>query len=103
MADYKIKITQRAYSDIFECVLFVNNVSKEAANELHKEIMNSIKSLSSFPDKYPEIDKLRIRDSRVRKMPIHKGRYIILYKVENDNVIIYDIFDTRKDIYLLKL
>ena len=103
MNEYKIDITQRAYSDIYECVLFVKNVSLEAAKNLHEEIINSINSLSSFPNKYPEIEDLKIRESTVRKMPIHNGRYVILYKVEKDVVVVYDILDTRKDNFILNL
>lgn len=97
MTNYKISISQRAFSDITECVLFVKNVSKVAANDLHNEIMESIKSLSTFPNKYPEVDGLLIRQSKVRKMTIHKGRYFILYKVDDGVVYIYDILDSRKD------
>lgn len=103
MNNYSITITQKAYSSITECVLFVNNVSREAANQLYEEMMNAIRSLSSFPNKYPEVPGLFIRDIKVRKMPIHDGRYVILYKVENDKVVIYDIIDTRKDNILTKI
>ena len=103
MNNYSITITQKAYSSITECVLFVNNVSSDAANHLYEEMMNAIRSLSSFPNKYPEVPGLLIRDIKVRKMPIHDGRYVILYKVENDNVVIYDIIDMRKDNILMKI
>ena len=103
MNNYSITITQKAYSSITECVLFVNNVSSDAANKFYEEMMNAIRSLSSFPNKYPEVPGLLIRDIKVRKMPIHDGRYVILYKVENDKVVIYDIIDTRKDNILTKI
>lgn len=41
MNEYKITITQRAFSDINECVLFVSNVSKKAAKVLFKYIKNN--------------------------------------------------------------
>ena len=103
MNNYSITITQKAYSSITECVLFVNNVSSDAANKFYEEMMNAIRSLSSFPNKYPEVPGLLIRDIKVRKMPIHDGRYVILYKVENDKVVIYDNIDTRKDNILTKI
>ena len=103
MNNYSITITQKAYSSITECVLFVNNVSSDATNHLYEEMMNAIRSLSSFPNKYPEVPGLLIRDIKVRKMLIHDGRYVILYKVENDKVVIYDIIDTRKDNILMKI
>ena len=59
MTDYKIDITQQAFLDIYECISFVKNVSKEAANDLYQEIMNSIRSLVEFPKKYPEINITR--------------------------------------------
>ena len=103
MNEYKITITQRAFSDINECVLFVNLVSKEVAKELHKEIIDSINSLKSFPNAFPNIEGLTIGGIAVKRMPIHHGRYIILYKVETDLVTIYDIIDSRKDSSILKL
>ena len=97
MAELKVSITQRAFSSISEHVLFVRNVSLEAAKELYEETMTSLRSLSSNPERYPEIQDLRIAGARIRKMPIHNGRYVALYKVDGDTVVIYDVIDTRKD------
>lgn len=98
-----IVITQRAFSDITECVLFVNNVSPNAAKSLYIEIMDKINSLKDFPNAYPEIDGLTIGGARIRRMPVHNGRYLVLYKVETSLVTIYDIIDSRKDNSILKL
>ena len=103
MAEYNIVITQRAFSDITECVLFVKNVSSEAANNLFNEIITKINSLKSFPNSYPEIEGLTIGGTKIRRMPIHNGRYLILYKVETDLVTIYDVVDSRKDNSILKI
>ena len=103
MNEYKITITQRAFSDINECVLFVNNVSNEAARELYSEIITSINSLKTFPNAYPNIEGLTIGGVSIKRMPVHHGRYLIIYKVENDLVTIYDVIDSRKDNSILKL
>ena len=103
MADYKIKITQRAFSDIRECVLFVNNVSNEAAKGLYDEIIASISSLKTFPNAYPDIEGLTIGGASIKRMPVHRGRYLVLYKVETEEVTIYDVIDSRKDNSILKL
>ena len=103
MVEYKIAITQRAFCSIGEHVLFVRNVSMEAAKELYEETMGSLRSLSTYPERYPEIPDLRVAGAKVRKMPIHDGRYVALYKVEGDTVVIYDVIDTRKDGILNKL
>lgn len=102
MEDFKILITQKAFSSIYEHMLFVRNVSLEAAKELYEEIMTLLHSLSSLPERYPEIQDLRIAGSRVRKMSINDGRYVALYKVDGDAVIIYDVINTRKDNILNK-
>ena len=103
MVQFKISITQKAFSSISEHVLFVRNVSLEAAKELYEETMTSLRSLSSFPERHPEIQDLRIAGVRIRKMSIHNGRYVALYKVDGDTVVIYDVVDSRKDNSILKL
>ena len=103
MNAYKIAITQRAFSDINECVLFVSNVSKEAAKALYTEIISSINSLKTFPNAYPNIEGLVIGGVNIKRMPIHHGRYLIIYKVEGDLITIYDVIDSRKDSSILKL
>ena len=103
MKVYKIQISQRAFSSINECVLFVNAVSNLAAKDLYKEIMNSINSLKLLPNSYPNIEGLSIGGFNIKRMPIHKGRYIILYKINGDLITIYDIIDSRKDNSILKL
>lgn len=103
MAELKVSITQKAFSSISEHVLFVRNVSLEAAKELCEETMTSLRSLSSFPERYPEIQGLRIAGARIRKMAIHDGHYVALYKVDGDTVVIYDVVDSRKDNSIPKL
>ena len=97
MDEYKIIIAHRAYVDLIERVSFLKNVSVEAAESLRVEIIDSIRSLSTFPEAYPVIENLTICGFMVRKMPIHNGRYLILYKIEEDTVTVYDVIDSRKD------
>ena len=103
MNAYKIAITQRAFSDINECILFVSNVYKEAAKVLYTEIISSINSLKTFPNAYPNIEGLVIGGINIKRMPIHHGRYLIIYKVEGDLITIYDVIDSRKDSSILKV
>ena len=103
MAELKVSITQRAFSSICEHILFVRSVSLEAAKELYEETMTSLRSLSSFPERCPEIQDLRIAGARIRKMAIRDGRYVALYKVDGDTVVIYDVIDTKKDGILNRL
>lgn len=97
MEKYKIVFSKKAYFDLLQCFLFIRNVSLDAANKMYEEVISSIELLSTFPNAYPIIDKLTILGSNVRKMPIQKGRYIIVYKVRKEDIVIYDILDSRKD------
>lgn len=103
MNKYEVVITQRAFADINECVLFVNVVSKEAAKDLYKELIESIRSLEVFPNAYPDIEGLKIGQNSVKRMPIHNGRYLIVYSVKDYIVTVYDILDSRKDNSILKI
>ncbi len=98
-----IKVNKRPFADIRECVLFVNNVSNEAAKELYDETITSISSLGTFPNAYPDIEGLGIGGTSIKRMPVHRGRYLVLYKVETDEVTIYDVIDSKKDNSILKL
>ena len=103
MAELKVSITQRALSGICEHILFVRNASLEAAKALYEETMTSLRSLSSFPERCPEMQDLRIAGARIRKMSIYNGRYVTLYKIDGDTVVVYDAVDSRKDNSILKL
>ena len=103
MNNYKVIITQRAFSDISECVLFVNAVSHEAAQKIYREIIDAIDSLKTFPFAYSNIEGLKIRDVKIKRMPIHQVRYMILYKIEGNDVVVYDIVDSRQDNSVLKV
>ena len=94
----KVVISQRAFTSIFECVSFVKKVSIKSAENLYKEIMTAINSLSTNPNRNLEIKDLAIRQVPIRRMIICDGRYAIIYKINNnDEVFIYDVLDNRRD------
>ena len=98
MNKFKVVISQRAFTSIFECVSFVKKVSIKSAENLYKEIMTAINSLSTNPNRNPEIKDLAIRQVPIRRMIICDGRYGIIYKINNnDEVFIYDVLDNRRD------
>ena len=104
MDKYKVVISQRAFTSVFECVSFVKRLSTESSEKLYLEIMSSINSLSTFPNRNPEIKDLTIRQTPIRRMIICEGRYAIIYKISNNNeVFAYDVLDNRKDNKLLNI
>ena len=98
MDKYNVVISSRAFTSVFECVSFVKKVSFESSEKLYKEIMSAIDSLSTYPNRNPEIKDLTIRQVPIRRMMICDGRYAIIYKINNNNeVFIYDVLDNRRD------
>ena len=104
MDKYNIVISQRAFTSVFECVSFVKKVSIESSEKLYIEIMNAINSLTTYPNRNPEIKHLTIRQVPIRRMMICDGRYAIIYKInDNNEVFIYDVLDNRRDNKLLNI
>ncbi len=95
MDNFKLIITSKAQSDLTECVNFVLNVSKEAAVSLVNEIYSSIESLQTLPERNPIFEMPKSFPFTIRKLIIKK-RYVALYALEDNNVVIYRILDSRR-------
>ena len=88
-------MTSKAQSDFAECVGFVLNVSKEAAHKLADNIFSSILSLQTFPERNAIFEMPKSFPFVVRKLIIAK-RYIVLYVVEEKQVVVYRVLDSRR-------
>ena len=101
MEKYHLIITSLAQSDIAECVRFVLRVSKDAAITLTNDIYRALNSLETFPERNSVFEMPKAFPFIVRKHII-KNRYIALYTVENNSVVIYRVIDSRRKFnYLL--
>lgn len=95
MDSHQIIITSKAQSDLAQCIAFVVNVSEEAAINLANDIYNSIESLSNFPERNPIFEMPKPFPFIVRKSIVN-NRYVILYALENNNVVVYRVLDSRR-------
>ena len=95
MDQYQVIISNKAHSDIAECVVFVKNVSLEAARQLVKDIYSSIASLNVLPERNPLFEMPKSFPLILRKHIIN-NRYIALYAVEEQKVVIYRLLDSRR-------
>ena len=95
MGVFKIVISSKAQSDIAECVGFVLNVSKEAACTLANSLYLSIESLETYPERNAIFEMPKSFPFTIRKLVINK-RYLALYSVEGDKVVVYRIIDCRR-------
>ena len=95
MRAYKIVITSKGQSDLSECVSFVLRVSKEAALSLANDLYSSIQSLETFPERNAIFEMPKSFPFTIRKLIVNR-RYMALYSVETDKVIVYRILDSRR-------
>ena len=95
METFKIIFTSKAQSDLAECISFVLKVSKEAAYALANDIYSSVQTLEMFPERNAIFEMPKSFPFTVRKLVINK-RYLALYTIENDTVIIYRFIDSRR-------
>ena len=89
-----IIITSRAQTDISTCMTFVLNISKDAS-KVAKEIFKSIESLKQFPERFPAFNMPNYASYAYRKMVINK-RYIAIYSLEEDTIVIHRVLDGRR-------
>lgn len=96
MQVYNIFVTSRAQANLAECLGFVLNVSKEAANVLKKDFEEAIYSLRTFPERNPPF-KMPKYTPFITKKHVVNGRYIFVYSIENSSVIVYAVLDSRRN------
>lgn len=102
MNKFVVIISSKAQSDLSDCIGFVLNVSKDAAHSLMNDIYSSIESLNVFPERNPIFEMPKSFPYQIRKQIIN-GRYVALYSIEGDKVVVYRIIDTRRKFdYLIK-
>lgn len=89
-----IIITSRTQTDISTCITFVLNISKDAS-KVAKEIFKSIESLKQFPERFPAFNMPNYASYAYRKMVINK-RYIAIYSLEEDIIVIHRVLDGRR-------
>lgn len=93
---YQVRIEPEAYYQIINSISFIKTVSAKAASKLFQIILESINSLSEFPERFPITERYKLFGSSERQMTIVKGRYSILYVIEGDTVCVEYFVDSRK-------
>ena len=95
MTLYSIVWSTKALSDLAECIQFLFNVSKQAAINLKNEAFSCATGLEAFPEKNPIFEMPKSFPFVLRKQIVSK-RYILLYTIEKDKIVIYRMLDCRK-------
>lgn len=95
MTAHQVLWTSKATSDLGECLEFLSRVSPSAAQDLLKAAVLAANSLGEYPEMYPEFEMPKSFPFRVRKCVV-AHRYLLLYCVEKETIIIYRFLDSRK-------
>jgi len=93
---YRIIISEKAKKMIGEGISFIANVDKDAANKTKDLIINGIKSLYMFPERFPFFDFEYIPKNKYHKMFIEKW-YLVLYQIKDKDILVDYVLDCRKD------
>ena len=94
---YRIIFSKFAENDLLNIVEYYNNINKSYAKNLFSNIEEKIIKLKTFPDQgriVSELEKQNIIDYR----ELIEGNYRIIYTVQENNIIIHTIIDSRRNL-----
>ena len=95
MRIYKVKISRTAYLDMSKLRIFLRNMlSEEGAVRYAENMRTEIKMLSVYAECYGRSTSRTLRQVHpdIRRMISHNRRWIYLYHIEGDYVIVDRIF-----------
>ena len=97
MAEYRVVISEQAKTDVGNHVAFLAAKSVEAAHALRQRLIAEIRTLESFPMRYPFFNEPHIPPNKYHKLFVEKY-YLVLYQVKDDTVFVDLILDTRQEL-----
>jgi len=96
MAQYKVVVSDRAKTMLGTHIKFIAQVSPVAARDTKTRLLNSIRSLSSMPDRCPFFDNELLPRNKYHKLFVEKW-YLVLYQIKDKTVYVDYIVDCRQD------
>jgi|SRR6056297_712791 len=94
---YKFRLSRQAEQDVLEGYLWYEKKRKGLGDEFLQEIDRAEKAIVSNPGTFPFRYKKKLRGFVIRRFP-----YLILYILDNDNIIVFSVFNTRQNPERLK-
>ena len=93
---YKVIISERARDMIGMHVRFLAQKNRIAASQLKKRLIDEIRSLQEFPQRYPFFNETYIPANKYHKLYVENW-YLVLYQIK-DNIVYVDwIVDCRQE------
>ena len=93
---YKVIISDAASKEFVKHIAFVANVNKNAAKETRKRIIEAMRSLEEYPNRFPFFNEDYIPKNKYHKMFVQNW-YLVLYQIKDDTVYVDYIIDCRQD------
>jgi plasmid stabilization system protein ParE len=93
---YKVIISERARQMLVNHVLFLSRKNASAARETKNRLMESIRSLSDMPERFPFLEGEFIPFNKYHKRFV-ENQYLILYQIKDQTVYVDYIIDCRQD------
>ncbi|MDD3926409.1 MAG: type II toxin-antitoxin system RelE/ParE family toxin [bacterium] len=94
--EYGVIVSDRASEMLIQHVRFLAQVNSKAAQSLIEGFKVSAKSLRKFPERNPWLADPALPVNKYRKLLVHK-RYLLIYQIRGDTVLIDNIVDCRQD------
>ena len=94
--NYKVIVSERARKMLGNHVLFLAQKSPSAARKLKSDLMNAVRSLDQFPERFPFLEAEFIPYNKYHKLFVEKW-YLILYQIKDRMVYVDYIVDCRQD------
>ena len=98
---YNVIVSDMAASMLVNHIRFLANISRKAAEKLHKDIVAEIRVLEFMPESYPWLNCDEIPAYKYRKKLVSK-RYFLIYQIKDNTVYVDYVLDCRQDYKWLK-
>ena len=93
---YRVIVSGRARSMLFEHARFLAQVSMTAAEELFDQFEEKVTTLEEMPERCSYYDNPYVRPGKYRKLALGK-HLLMLYQIVNNEVYIELIIDARAE------
>ena len=93
---YKIIISAKAKEMLGMHIRFLAQINKTAATKLKNRLIEEIRSLWDFPQRYPFFNENYTPVNKYHKLYVENW-YLVLYQIKDETVYVDWIIDCRQD------
>lgn len=91
----EVVFTQSAYEDLDRITDYLLERNPASAQKIFEKLISSVQELATFPFMGPVMDAPQLRAVGYRRLVVET--YSVLYRLQEEGVVIYHIFNHRQD------